>query len=201
MCAELISRLAEVRDRLLHETAVLRARLRPQAITAAHREQYQRDRFFVLEDVIPPDMLELLRGTAADAVAGIESQMDVQGTDTLGINHRGKRYFVGQSYARHRELGRFLFSDLKAGVCRATFGGEAYLHNDQYVIKRGRTGMSFSWHQDSAYVHARIGDQLECVACWCALDDVGEHNGTVYLLPVSRHEQGRTLVEHKQDSV
>ena len=29
-----------------------------------------------------------------------------------GINHRGKRYFVGQSYEKHPDLGEFLFSDL-----------------------------------------------------------------------------------------
>jgi hypothetical protein len=70
----------------------------------------------------------------------------------MGINHRGKRYFVGQSYASHHSLAGFLFSDLMADVCKGTLGEEAYLHNDQYVIKCGQTGMSFAWHQDSAYV-------------------------------------------------
>jgi hypothetical protein len=57
------------------------------------------------------------------------------------------RYFVGQSYHEHPELGRFLWSELMAEVCRATVGQTAYVHNDQYVIKCGKTGMSFAWHQ------------------------------------------------------
>ena len=44
--------------------------------------------------------------------------------------------------------------------------------------------MSFSWHQDGAYVHARVGEHPECVTVWCALDDVHEANGTIYILPV-----------------
>jgi hypothetical protein len=169
-------------------------------ITQSHREQYRREGFFVLESVIPEGHLNLLRTTATKAVRQMDEQMDREGTDTLGINHRGKRYFVGQSYADHPELGTFLFSDFMAEICRATLGEMAFLHNDQFVIKCGKTGMIFAWHQDGAYVQARIGDHPECITCWCTLDDVDETNGTVYILPVSRFGK-RELVEHRRDPV
>ena len=165
-----------------------------------HREQYRTEGYFVLKSVIPDEHLELLRGTAASAVQTMDAQMDREGTDTLGINHRGKRYFVGQTWRDHPALGMFLFSDLLADICRATVGDDAYFHSDQYVIKCEKTGMSFAWHQDGAYVHARIGDHPECVTCWCPLDDVNEDNGTVFLLPVSRFGK-RELVEHRRDPV
>ena len=47
-------------------------------------------------------------------------------------------------------------------------------------------------------MHARIGDHPECVTAWCTLDDCGEHNGTVYLLPADRFGK-RELVDHKRD--
>ena len=112
----------------------------------------------------------------------------------------GKRYFVGQSYAKHHELGEFLYSDLMASVCKVTLGGTAFLHNDQYVIKSGKTGMSFSWHQDGAYVHARVGEHPECVTVWCALDNCGEENGTIYILPAGAAGT-RKLEEHIRDPV
>lgn len=167
-------------------------------ITARHRHQYQTEGYFILESVIPRPHLELLRATCREAIAGMDAQMDREGTDKLGINHRGKRYFVGQSYAAHPALGDFLFSSLAAEICRATLGETAFLHNDQYVVKCESTGMSFAWHQDGAYVHARIGDHPECITCWCTLDPVSEENGTVYLLPASRFGR-RALVEHERD--
>ncbi|MDA0348823.1 MAG: phytanoyl-CoA dioxygenase family protein [Verrucomicrobia bacterium] len=167
-------------------------------ISQSHRDQYRKEGFFVLESVLSEAHLNLLRTTASKAVQQMEAQMDREGTDTLGINHRGKRYFVGQTYADHPELGEFIFSDLMADICRATFGDTAYFHSDQFVIKCGETGMSFSWHQDGAYVKARIGDHTECITCWCTLDDVNETNGTVYILPASRFGK-RELVDHVRD--
>jgi hypothetical protein len=167
-------------------------------ISQLHREQYRKEGFFVLESVISKAHLNLLRENAALAVQKMDEQMDREGTDTLGINHRGKRYFVGQTYVDYPELGEFIFSDLMADICRATLGDNAFFHNDQFVIKCGETGMSFSWHQDGAYVLARIGDHPECITCWCTLDDVDESNGTVYILPVCRFGK-RKLVEHRRD--
>lgn len=169
-------------------------------ISDDHRKQYRADGVFVLESVISPDHLALLREHSDIAVRRMDAQMDRDGTDTLGINHRGSRYFVGQTWRDQPELGAFLFGDLMAAICRATLGDTAFLHNDQYVVKCGKTGMSFAWHQDSAYVHARIGEHPECITCWCALDDVDEENGTIYLLPASRLGK-RELLEHRRDPV
>ncbi len=160
--------------------------------------QYEVDGYFILESIIPDADLQLLRSECQSAVDEIDAEMDLKGTDVLGINHRGKRYFCGQSYRTHPRLGSFIFSDLMASICRATIGDNAYFHNDQYVVKSGKTGMKFSWHQDSAYVQARIGDHPEHLTCWCALDDVNEENGTAYLLPISRYGK-RELAEHIKD--
>ena len=167
-------------------------------ILAEQSQRYRVDGYFVLQSIISPEDLELLRSECQAAVDAIDEQMDRQGTDVLGINHRGKRYFCGQAYRTQPRLGPFIFGDLMAAICRATIGDNAYFHNDQYVVKSGETGMKFSWHQDSAYVQARIGEHPEHITCWCALDDVSEENGTVYILPVSRYGS-RELANHIQD--
>ncbi|MEX2188196.1 MAG: phytanoyl-CoA dioxygenase family protein [Pirellulales bacterium] len=164
----------------------------------ACRDQYRTRGFFVLDSVIPPAHLELLRSTCAAAIADMDARMDREGVDTLGINHRGRRYFVGQSYRDHPWLGEFLFGELMADICRSTLGDTAFLHNDQFVVKCEQAGMSFAWHQDGAYVQARIGDHPECITCWCTLDDVSEENGTAYILPADRFGK-RELVEHRVD--
>ncbi len=164
------------------------------------RRQYATDGFFVLPGIIPPEHLTLLRCVCTDAIAEMDAEMDRKNTTLLGSDHKGKRYFVGQSYRNHPDLGSFLFSDLLADIARLTLGDDVYLHNDQYVVKSEKEGMKFSWHQDGSYVQARIGAHPECITCWCSLDAVSEANGTIYVLPASRFGS-RELVEHVKDPV
>ena len=163
-----------------------------------YEEQYRTDGYFVIDRALTSEQLNLLQQTCSTAITQMDQEFDAAGKDTLGINHRGKRYFVGQSYRSFPELGQVLFSELMSKICRVTIGSTAFLHNDQFVVKCKTTSMSFAWHQDGAYVRARIGDHPECITCWCALDDVNESNGTIYILPASRYGR-REPVEHHTD--
>ncbi|MEI8196625.1 MAG: phytanoyl-CoA dioxygenase family protein [Phycisphaerae bacterium] len=166
-------------------------------ITAAHMQQYQEEGYFLLPGVLPADHLELLRSQATYAIQRTDQEMDKNGSDVLGINHRGKRYFVGNVFKDQPVLRQFLFSDLMADVTRAVLGENVWLFWEQYVIKCADKGMKFSWHQDSGYVHQNNRPYL---TCWITLDDVTEENGTVYLLPYSRSGI-RTWVKHRKDPV
>jgi ectoine hydroxylase-related dioxygenase (phytanoyl-CoA dioxygenase family) len=123
--------------------------------------------------------------------------MDAGGTDRMGLNHRGNRYFF-QSYTHEREspVKSFLFGDLMAAICARMLGSNAYLFHEQFVVKAAEKGMEFSWHQDSGYVGHPHTPYL---SCWCALDDVCEANGTVYMLPYEKAGT-REMQKHSQDS-
>ena len=152
-------------------------------VTPEHLAQFRDEGYFVLDRVLTDEQLELLRGGAQYSIDKLDAAMDAAGTDSIGINHRGKRYFSSMIYQDRPELRQFLFSDTMAEICRATLGDEAYLFWEQYVIKAGDPNTAFAWHQDSGYVHE---DHAPYVTCWIALDDVTEENGSVYLLPYSR---------------
>ena len=70
-----------------------------------------------------------------------------------------------------------------AQVARTALGDTVHLFNEQYVVKAAERGMRFGWHQDSGFIDYPHRPYL---TCWIALDDVGEANGTVYLLPYAR---------------
>lgn len=164
-------------------------------ITEAHRQQYRDEGYFILEGVIPPDHVEMLREECARYIKIIEDEMDRQGKDVIGINHRNSRYFISNRYKESPTIASFIFSDLMADVCRATLGPDAYLFHEQYVVKAAEKGMKFGWHQDSGYVgHAH----RPYLTCWCTLDDVTEENGTVYILPYSRAGV-REMVKHSRE--
>jgi ectoine hydroxylase-related dioxygenase (phytanoyl-CoA dioxygenase family) len=165
-------------------------------VTAEQQRQYREDGYFLLPSMLSASDVELLRSGAAFAIAKAESEMDARGTDRVGINTRGRRYFANNLAQERRELRAFLFGELMADICRATLGHTAYLFNEQYVIKCADRETSFAWHQDSGYIHERHEPYL---TCWIALDDVNETNGAVYLLPFSQSGI-RTYVRHVKDT-
>jgi ectoine hydroxylase-related dioxygenase (phytanoyl-CoA dioxygenase family) len=166
-------------------------------VTPDQIAQYKDEGYCLLPNVIPPDLLELLRSQADFAIQRADKEMDEAGVDSLHLNHRGKRYFVHHVFKQQPDLRKFLFSDVMAEVTRALVGPDAWLFWEQYVIKCADKGMRFSWHQDSGYVHWKSKPYL---TCWITLDDVTEENGTVYLLPYSRSGI-RTWVRHVDDPV
>jgi ectoine hydroxylase-related dioxygenase (phytanoyl-CoA dioxygenase family) len=154
--------------------------------------QYRDDGYFILERVISPDDLELLRGGAQFSIDVLDAEMDKAGVDRLGINAKGKRYFSSMIYQRRPELRSFIFGPVMEQICRAVLGDNAYLFWEQYVIKAADPDTTFAWHQDSGYVHE---DHDPYLTCWIPLDDVTEENGSVYLLPYSRSGI-RSYVKH-----
>ena len=152
-------------------------------ITDEQKRQYQDEGYFLLENVIPPAHLQAMRDASQQEIDKLDAEMDRQGVTKLGINHKGSRYFLPFLSQENKAVRRFIFSDLMADICRATIGPEAFLFLDQYVIKAAEKGLSFSWHQDEGYIPY---PNPPYVGCWCALDDVTEENGTVYMLPYSK---------------
>jgi ectoine hydroxylase-related dioxygenase (phytanoyl-CoA dioxygenase family) len=164
------------------------------SLTEEHVRQYRDDGFFVLEEVLPADDLDALRGECQRFIDERDREMDRLGVDTLDLDHRGSRYFV-HAYGKSRPVERFLSSGLMVEIAQAALGDTVYLFNEQYVVKAAERGMKFGWHQDSGFIEYEHPPYL---TCWIALDEVTEANGTVYLLPYSRAGT-RDVVEHVRD--
>lgn len=168
----------------------------PVQVSPIQQRQFKEQGYLILEQVIDSQTLEMLRSACAGMIARVERQMDEAGTDVIGINHRDKRYFSHSGWYRDWPgLERFLFGELMAEVCRRTIGDCAYLFNEIFVTKAAEVGMTFGWHQDSGYIPYAHAPYL---TCWCALDDMSEANGTVYILPYS-NAGTREQVAHVRD--
>lgn len=165
-------------------------------VTAEHARQFREEGYFLLPGVVPPDLLDLLRREAQYSIDRVDRMMDERGVDSIGINHRGKRYFSSHVWRERPQLLEFIKSPLMGEICRAALGDNVWLFWEQYVIKCADRGMKFSWHQDSGYVG--YPNHTPYLTCWIALDDVSEENGTVHLLPYSRSGI-RSWVKHLHD--
>lgn len=169
--------------------------LSPPVVTDAQTQQYRDEGYFILPDVIPPAHLKAMRDACRQKMDDLDAEMERLGVNKLGINHKGSRYFLPLLSQENKSVREFIFSGLMADICRATIGPDAFLFLDQYVVKAAETGLSFSWHQDEGYIPY---PNPPYVGCWCALDDVTEENGTIYVLPYS--EAGtKAKVTHVKD--
>jgi ectoine hydroxylase-related dioxygenase (phytanoyl-CoA dioxygenase family) len=163
-------------------------------VTDEHVRQYRTEGFFILENAIPRDELQMLRDECTALITEQDREMDRLGTDVLNLSRRNSRYFVFLAYKNRPRLGQVIFSDLMADLCRATVGDTSMLFWEQFVVKgTDAKGAEFPWHQDSGYVDH---PHKPYVNCWIPLDDVSEANGTVYILPFSVAGT-REKVEHK----
>jgi ectoine hydroxylase-related dioxygenase (phytanoyl-CoA dioxygenase family) len=166
-------------------------------ITEAQVQHYREHGHVLLPGVMAPAQLELLRAHCQAAMDRTDAEMDRQGTDVLGINHRNSRYFSTHPSHTDPELYDFIYSPLMEAVVRGILGETAHIFWEQYVVKGKEQGMRFSWHQDSGYVSADT-PHTPYLTCWCALDDMSVHNGTASILPTSRLGI-RSRVEHLAD--
>ncbi len=170
-------------------------------VTDAQKQQFQEEGFFILKNIVPADMLQMLREDCSYFIGYQDAQMDAANETTMGITHRSKRYFIGNRYRMSHRMWRFIYSDLMAQVAAAALGPDVYLFNEQWVVKGADVGMKFAWHQDSGYV--KFGDptttHIPYLTCWITLDDVSEKNGTVYLLPHSRAGTKDTIFDHEKE--
>ena len=164
-------------------------------ISEQHREQYQREGYFILDSVISDGHLQILRDSCDHLIDLMHQEMDRRRTDRIHISHRDKRYHIAKQYKQAPRLSEYVFSTLMADVCRATIGDTAYLFYDQYVAKCAETGIPFSWHQDGGYLGF---PHKPYVTVWAAVDDMTPENGTAYVLPYS-NVGIRSLVEHIRD--
>jgi ectoine hydroxylase-related dioxygenase (phytanoyl-CoA dioxygenase family) len=164
-------------------------------ITDDHVQAYRDQGWFVLEDALDSGSLDVLRRECQRFMDERDAEMDAAGTDVIGLDRRGQRYFVNDCSTRSAALRQLLLGEAMREVCSHTVGENAYLFNDQFVVKGTDGETSFSWHQDGGYIpyeHPRY------VTCWIALDDVDETNGTIYVLPYDRAGT-REVVPHRRD--
>ena len=154
-------------------------------MTDTRKKQFDREGYCVLENVLGNAHLEMLREECRLLVAETDFNMAAAGETVRDINHKGKRYFISKRHTDRPRLREFLFGEPMAEICRSLIGDNVWLFNEQFVVKSAGVGMPFSWHQDSGYID-RECPHKPYLSLWCALDDVDEENGTVYVLPFSR---------------
>src|SRR4051812_6860022 len=110
------------------------------AISEDQVRQYREQGVVLLDRVVPPEHLALLRDECAVAMRTCDAAMDAAGKTVDGINHKGSRYFIGNPSVERRGLFDFIYGPLMADVCRTLLGPDAWVFWEQYVVKGAENG-------------------------------------------------------------
>jgi hypothetical protein len=95
-------------------------------VSDAQRAQFREEGLCILEGVIDPDTVTMLREECSYFLGYIDAVMDEQGISSIGITHRGSRYFVANRYRISRRMRSFIFGELMADLTRRLLGDEVF---------------------------------------------------------------------------
>lgn len=98
------------------------------------------------------------------------------------------RRFLAHCHPNIPELNDFVLNGSSVLAASKILGDSFFLFNEQFVVKGAKTGASFAWHQDSAYVGF---PHKPYISVWIALDDITQDNGCLYILPRDLEESNQ----------
>lgn len=142
-------------------------------------EQYRRDGFIQLDEMVTGDELRQLR----DAVAGAVEQENAEAADPNRTKSPYEQIFIQKVnlWRRHPAVREFVLLKRFGQIAAKLMGRPARLWHDQALFKEPRTGVKTPWHQDAVYwPHRERKDQT---SIWIALKDATIENGCMSFIP------------------
>ena len=162
-------------------------------VDASIVEQYYQQGDIVVEGLVSPSEVDVLRQRTADIADGRvpypKNRIEIEpGGDEISlatvrkINKCADNDSVFRTHAGHERI---------LDVAEALIGPDIKLFSSQCFMKPPG-GIEKTYHQDSAYFTI---EPMALVTCWTVLDDVTLENGPLWVIPASQH---RGLVDHSE---
>lgn len=163
-------------------------------ISEEQAAQYNRDGFFVLEDVFDHATI--------DAMLSELDPEEEKGSELLRKRFGGKAHiaradeitFTPHVVTRSPLARAFTRSQFFLDLTHDLLGPDVRLYWDQLVYKKPGNPEKFPWHQDNGYTFIQPQQYL---TCWVAFSDADEENGCPWVMP-GAHRTG-TYEHHWTD--
>lgn len=153
-------------------------------LTQEQVDQYRRDGFIELDDVITGAALDALRRAVELAV---ESESKDAAPAAEGTSLATYQKIFNQKvnlWQRHPDVAQFVLSPSLGRIARQLEGVQMRLWHDQALFKEpGKGNNKTPWHQDAVYwPHV---DRWRTTTIWIALRDATTQNGCMAFIPGS----------------
>jgi phytanoyl-CoA hydroxylase len=159
------------------------------ALSDAQREQFARDGFTVVTDIISGDELATLTAELDELEAKTERWLKKQDGERVNIAEAGAITFTTWCVLRSEAALRFTHHPKLVALCNELLGPDVNLYWDQAVYKKPEKPRPFPWHQDTGYTFTSPQHYL---TCWVSLNGATVDNGCPWVLP-GVHNHGTLL--------
>lgn len=164
----------------------------PRRLTHAQWEQFDRDGFVVIDDLIDGDTLAAVRAVTDRCCAEVDDVLASLPDERIFIAEKGAITFAPQIALQHGVLFDLAASSPITDVVADLIGPDARLYHDQAVYKASEKPRRFPWHQDNGYAFVTPEHYL---TIWLALSDVTLESGCVWAAP-GLHHHGTLVHEY-----
>ena len=171
-----------------------------QKLTQQKVNEFKSKGYLVLEDFVSSGVLLALQESLDSIFYEIDNDSNKlkQSYDNKhygDISKDGRKFLKNQS-RYYPVIQRYLKSKPIKEVVTKLLDGEAFIFNEQFVIKEPRTPSSFNWHQDSGYINFAHKPYL---TTWLALDETHSLNGPLSVIPTNLETTPEVLTHQWSD--
>ena len=157
-----------------------------QKLTQQKVNEFKSQGYLIFEDFVSSEALSELKESLNSIFNAIDNDSNrlKQSYDNKhygDISKEGRKFLKNQS-RYYPSIQRYLKSKSIKEIVTNLLDGDAFIFNDQFVIKEPNTPSSFNWHQDSGYVNF---DHKPYLTTWLALDDTHPLNGPLSIIPTN----------------
>lgn len=148
--------------------------------------EFKSQGYLIFEDSVSSEVLSELKESLTSIFDEIDNDSNrlKQSYDNKhygDISKEGRKFLKNQS-RYYPAIQRYLKSKPIKEIVTKLLDGDAFIFNEQFVIKEPNTPSSFNWHQDSGYVNF---DHKPYLTTWLALDDTHPLNGPLSIIPTN----------------
>jgi ectoine hydroxylase-related dioxygenase (phytanoyl-CoA dioxygenase family) len=143
-------------------------------ITAEQAAAFDRDGFFVIEDVLTADEVRRTLDEIDPVEAKVDAFLQQQQDGRAAIAETGAITFTTHLVKRSEWLRGLAAHPKLAGIATDLLGPDVRLYWDQAVYKKPEKPRRFPWHQDNGYTFI---EPQQYLTIWLALSDATEENG------------------------
>ena len=171
-----------------------------QKLTQQKVNEFKSQGFLILEDFVSSGVLLELKESLNNIFKEIDKEsirvkQSYKNKHYGDISKAGRKFIKNQS-SYYPAIQKYLKSKPIKEVVTKLLNGDAFIFNEQFVMKEPNTQSSFNWHQDSGYINF---DHKPYLTTWLALDDTHSLNGPLSVIPTNIGTTAEVLTHQWSD--
>jgi ectoine hydroxylase-related dioxygenase (phytanoyl-CoA dioxygenase family) len=157
----------------------------PETLSAKQIEAFRQDGYLVLENQVPDNVLDDIRGEIAkfqDQARGLSQSTDELDLEDSHTPEAPRLRRIKLPHTHNKIMRDLMYTDHILAPARDLIGPDIRLHTSKLNMKSADNGAVIEWHQDYAF-YPHTNDDVLAIAV--IIDDMQSENGPLMVFPGS----------------